>query len=155
MLGQHFERESTCERCICQGLNQWECTCHGGYSGQPCDGSSSLKYLLSVSTLFRNNVMVAKRVNTIQPVLGLWHLDLRCFEVTNAPHKNIKDNNIEAFKTGSLWSRIAVVSYNYNRKWRKQLRTIAITNEQLPSFSRVVQHLWSPDLHRNSGNTAS
>ena len=23
-------------------------------------------------------------------------LDLRCFEVTDAPHKNIKDNNIEA-----------------------------------------------------------
>ena len=25
-------------------------------------------------------------------------LDLRCFEVTNAPHKNIKDNNIEVVK---------------------------------------------------------
>ena len=25
-------------------------------------------------------------------------LDLRCFEVTNAPHKNMKDNNIEAVK---------------------------------------------------------
>ena len=25
-------------------------------------------------------------------------LDLRCFEVTNAPHQNIKDNNIEAAK---------------------------------------------------------
>ena len=25
-------------------------------------------------------------------------LGLRCFEVTNAPHKNIKDNNIEAVK---------------------------------------------------------
>ena len=25
-------------------------------------------------------------------------LDLRRFEVTNAPHKNIKDNNIEAVK---------------------------------------------------------
>ena len=24
--------------------------------------------------------------------------DLRCFEVTNAPHKSIKDNNIEAVK---------------------------------------------------------
>ena len=25
-------------------------------------------------------------------------LDLRCFEVTNTPHKNIKDNKIEAVK---------------------------------------------------------
>ena len=25
-------------------------------------------------------------------------LDLRCFKVTSAPHKNIKDNNVEAVK---------------------------------------------------------
>ena len=34
----------------------------------------------------------------IQAVLGFNGLDLRCFEVTNAPHKNIKDNNVEAVK---------------------------------------------------------
>ena len=27
-------------------------------------------------------------------------LDLPCFEITNAPHKNRKDNNIEAVKLG-------------------------------------------------------
>ena len=29
---------------------------------------------------------------------GYHSLDLRRFEVTNVPHKNIKDNNIEAVK---------------------------------------------------------
>ena len=38
------------------------------------------------------------RLNKYRWSSGYNSLDLRCFEVTNAFHKNIKDNNIEAVK---------------------------------------------------------
>ena len=41
---------------------------------------------------------VQSPVYTYRRSSGYDGLDLRCFEVTNAPHKNKKDNNIEAVK---------------------------------------------------------
>ena len=49
----------------------------------------------------------------IQAVLGYDGLDLRCFEITNEPHKNIKDNNFEAVKLDHCDQELAVVSYSY------------------------------------------
>ena len=44
------------------------------------------------------NAHQSNHLYTIQAIFGYDGLDLRYFEVTNAPYKNIKDNNIEAVK---------------------------------------------------------
>ena len=66
------------------------------------DAQADGHYCLSLNNTFPRNLFSLCRYcnscSEYRQSSGYDGLDLRCFEVTNAPHKNIKDNDIDAVK---------------------------------------------------------